>query len=295
MGLRYTDEKQELHAGFGTGVFGGNEAVIDLPRRERGFEEFTWRAALDYEFTSDVHGYISYNRGIKSGGFDVTAPAEPGYEPELLDAYELGVKSELFNNRVRVNAAAFYYDFTDIQVASQPRGATVNAAGARVKGLDLDLGFAATDRLQLTLGASYVDSEYTDFANPVVYPPGPFDPPLTLDNARGNRLTRAPVFTGSAGFDYAIDASKGQFGIAANLYYNSGFFWEPDNNLETRPYGLLNASARWLTPDGRYGVKIWGNNLTDKRYRSQGVGTGLGWIGAWGAPITYGIDLMANF
>ena len=82
------------------------------------FSKFTYRAVLAQDLTRDVHAYLSYNRGFRSGSYQATAFNNPAARPEILDAYEAGLKTELLDRRLRLNASAFYYNYTDIQVRS---------------------------------------------------------------------------------------------------------------------------------------------------------------------------------
>ena len=129
----------------------------------------TWRFALDHQFGPDVLGYISYNRGIKSGGFNILSPANPAYLPERLDAYEAGLKTELFDHHLRLNAGGFYYDYSNLQVTqfvglSQ---SVVNGAKARIYGLDVDFTARLTTDLSLSGGFELLHATFTDYKNAV--------------------------------------------------------------------------------------------------------------------------------
>jgi iron complex outermembrane receptor protein len=109
----------------------------------KGAQAFTPKFELDYHFTPDVMGYGSITRGFKTGGFDFgsSGPIQQatGYGPEFLWSYEIGLKSEWFEKRLRVNLDAFYYDYSDLQVElfTPPANAfTQNAAAASVKGIE---------------------------------------------------------------------------------------------------------------------------------------------------------------
>ena len=102
------------------------------------------RLSLDHEFLPDLMGYISYNRGFKSGTFNaVVTPGStigPPVQPETLDDYSFGEKAEFFDHRLRVNSEAFWYAYKNIQVTRIVAGGTAlsNAARATIKGLDVD-------------------------------------------------------------------------------------------------------------------------------------------------------------
>ncbi len=86
-----------------------------MPDAKQNFQKLTWRLALNQKFTEDVMGYVSYNRGFREGGYNVAGPADAPYKPESIDAYEVGLKSVMFDRRLRLNAAAFWYEYRDIQ------------------------------------------------------------------------------------------------------------------------------------------------------------------------------------
>jgi iron complex outermembrane receptor protein len=297
-GIRYTRERQTFESGSQLRAPDGTlGAFSPAPTTKTKFEKPTWRIAIDHKITPDLNVYASYNRGLKSGGFDLMSPANTGYKPEFLDAYEVGVKSSLFDNRVRLNVAGFYYDYKDIQVTgiNQQVISTENAAGARIWGIDADLVVKVTPQLRLTAGGSYLNGEFTDYQNPLVYPESILDAPVVLANAKGRKTTRTPEFTGNVGIDYDIDSNVGLFTLSAMLSHNSGFYWEASNRLKQKAYSLLNSSVTWESHDARWSVKLWANNLTDTRYLSQGVSAAVGDLLDYAAPRTYGVTLGAHF
>jgi iron complex outermembrane receptor protein len=290
VGARYTDEDQKSESE----VFGS-----PIPDVKRGFKKWTWRLAADHAFTDDIHAYVSYNRGVKGGGFDLLSPFSGGYDPEVLDAYELGIKTKLLDNRLRLNAALFRYDYKNIQVQVIPAGtggivATTNAAEARVKGLDVDFEFRPMNDFGLSGGFAIVDGKYLDFKDTVAYPASPLDGPPTLIDASGNRTVRTPRFTGNLTADYRVQSSVGEFPLSVTISRNSGFFFGSDNRLKQPAFTMINASAGWTSDDERYGLTLWGRNLTDKHTLTQGVPSGFGDLTAPAAPRTYGVTLRTK-
>jgi iron complex outermembrane receptor protein len=298
-GLRYTHEEQAVTGGFQTsasprgattGPFG------PVPDRSQSFSKLTWRLAIDQRLAPDVKIYATFNRGVKSGGFNLQAPGTPGTRPEILDAYEIGLKSELLDHRMRFNVAGFYYNFKDIQVqvVQSNVSTTVNAAKARMMGVDADFAYAVLPELTITANAAYIDGKFQDFQNPTVFPASAYGAPVSLANASGNPTTRTPKFTGSVGFDYKMTTSAGEFGLSSNLYHNSGFAWEPSNRLRQKAYELLNASVRWTSPGEMFTVRLWGQNLTKTKYLTQGQSTAVGDLLIPAAPRTFGITFSTR-
>mgnify|MGYP003382080729 CR=1 FL=1 len=292
-GLRYTDEKQRFKGSINT--------VFSPPESRQSFSKLTWRAALDHKFGQNILGYVSYNRGVKSGGYDLTTPGGPGYRPEVLDAFEVGLKTELFDRKVRFNSAVFLYDYKDIQVsainAATASLITVNAASARIKGIDLDLDVVPVQGLTISAAGNFLWGEYRDFPNPTVYGASIGQPPFVFpnNNARGFDTVRTPKFTGSLRASYAIESSVGRFTVNPSLSYNDGFFFDVDNRLRQDAYVLLNAAIDWQSSDGHLGANLWMRNITDKVYYSQAVPSNFGDLVAYASPRTYGLTLRAKF
>ncbi|SCW66823.1 iron complex outermembrane recepter protein [Sphingobium faniae] len=292
-GLRYTDEKQRF-TGTTRTIFG---TVVAAPQRQ-GFNKLTWRLAADYEFVPDVHVYASYNRGVKAGGFNLLSPDTPGFRPEVLDAYEVGFKSEFLNHKLRLNLAAFRYDFKDIQVQVVRSGTsqTLNAAKARIKGFEAELQARPTRALTLTANAAYLDGRYLNYEDAPLLPPSPLTPHNPTLDASGNRTVYTPKFTGNVGFDYEIPAGDiGSFNVASNYYYNNGFHFAPDGLSPQHEYNLLSASLQWRSRGEKYSLRLWGANLTNANYYRSGQPSGLGTLVVRADPRTYGFTGTVKF
>lgn len=297
-GLRYTYERQKLIVDNFT--FLGT--VIPLPNDRQTFRKLTWRAALDHRFAPDVLGYVSYNRGFKSGGFNLLQPADAPFKPEVLDAYEAGFKTEWFNRRLRVNVAAFWYDYKNIQVTIPQLGSIVtrNAARARIKGLEATLQARPASDLNLDASISVLDGKYRSYPNaPVVLADGTSTDAmgnlLTID-AKGNRTISTPKFSASIGGDYTFRTDVVDVTLAVNAAYNDGFFFYADNRLTQPDYWLVNGSLTFALPNDQINVKLWAKNLTDATYYAgRSEQAGLGDAQRQAAPRTYGITLTTRF
>jgi iron complex outermembrane recepter protein len=301
LGLRYTHERR-LFSGSETGFVGPAIPIgplIPYVDAEKDADKLTWRAAFDYGFTDDLLGYVSYNRGFKSGGFNAFDPTNPPYNPEVLDAYEVGLKSELLDHRVRVNSAAFYYKYTQIQVTRYTNTAVVyNGASARLYGLDLDAEARVTSNLRLNAGVEWIHSYFDSF------PAAQFSTPLPdggvsvySASAQGHRLPFTPVATFDVGADYLFDVAASSFDFNVTNAYNSGYFSEPDNYLRQPAYDYINASLAWTTPKRGLTITLWGRNLANKAVAGQlATGAPQGYSADFtNPPRTYGITAVYNF
>jgi len=188
----------------------------------------TWRLGVDYDLQPGTLVYGSLSTGYKAGGFNdgciagtvalgVTCPAAAAvsesalyYQPEELRAVEAGVKSRLFGGRATVNASAFYYDYTNLQlsgtaiVAGAPRILTANAGVARSRGLELDGEVRIGSNGRLSYGATLLDAHYVDYT------------PSGNVSWAGRKLDRAPSHVYTLGYDH-------RFALAGG-YLNAGIF-----------------------------------------------------------------------
>lgn len=280
------------------------------------WNEVTPLVTLEYKMANAL-AYLTYTRGFKSGGYNKPAYTTPnGLEPELLDMVELGLKGDYLNDTLRVNAALFYYDYTDLQVtrAANDTGATSteNAAAAEVLGLDLDVTWLVTDEFTLRAGLNLLDSEYTEFEsaaqifNAVVDgtlgtsmpTPGmttrPFD-------ARGESLLRASDFSYFVTASYEFSVGDGHMPLSVTYSYKDDYDYDfsldplSSKWLHQDGFGLLSARAAYVAVDDRWSVALWGRNLTDEEYFNEVAGNAQGLRGFWALPRTYGVDLEFNF
>jgi iron complex outermembrane receptor protein len=325
LGLRYTSDRKTLTGlveplvgrpnsipGFPPGFvtqpgqpFAGFPGGIDT---DVTFGKLTYKLVLAQDITPDVHAYVSYNRGFKSGGYNPISFTNPPSRPEVLDAFEVGLKSDLFDRMLRFNVAAFYYDYQDIQLRSTappaPPGGSVlfNAASAHIKGIDADFVLAPTDGLTINGGFVILDAKFNDFpggtcTTPRIVGPGVVggftSAPCDLS---GYRLPSAPKFSYSLGITYRFDTPIGEFELNATDGFKSRYYWEPDNRLDQDAYHLVNASVTWNVKDSGFSLQLFGRNLGGEYYFAGAAeGTGGNDVHLPGAPRTYGVKARYQF
>lgn len=301
LGGRYTSDRKVL-SGFTDSVDanGAVVATVPIPGAKETFKKPTYRAILDYHFTDDVMGYLSYSRGFKSGGFDTAFPTGIAVKPEVLDAIEAGLKMELFDRRLKFNVAAFHYDYKDLQLpilvppASQ---ITVNAANSKVDGVDLDGSFTFLENLYVNFGFGYLDSRYSDFTQApcVVRNPDGSTSGFVCD-VSGNTLIHAPKTTYNIGGTYSLPTTVGDFTLTASYSRQAKSFFDVDNRLFQPAYGLLNGQLGWTSGNGQFSVIGYVENLTNKKYTiAQYVQAGFPDRYVAGKPRMYGVELRGKF
>ena len=262
----------------------------------------TWRAALEHKLTAETMVYASYNRGFKSGGFDpASTTVAVAFKPEVLDAFEVGIKSEILDRRLRVNAAGFYYDYRNIQLNSFTTGfsSIYNGKSAEIYGLDMDLTAAATDHLTFTLGLSLLHDRFGDFPISETAPlaTGGIVALPEAGSAEGKRLPNTPDWQLNVGAEYSIPLSTGSVVLAADFFHSDKWYSTPENKAFQKPYNVTNTSATWLFgPEERHSLSLWGRNLGNVAYAVQSViQVPIGYEEEVGEGRTFGVTLSTKF
>jgi iron complex outermembrane receptor protein len=302
LGARYTRDTQELY-GYQQALTpsGPIQIPVDPSTNSRHFGDFTYKVSLDQHLTDDIMAFASVSTGFKAGVYNITfsAPNESPVKPEKLTDFEAGLKSEFLDHRLRVNLDAFYYNYKDLQLQTYITTTivTLNAASARIYGVEGEVEAILTDHLHLHAGASALDSQYRDFNNVPSYDSssGIGVPTLGLSGS-GNRLLRTPAFQGNASLDYDIPLPVGALVANATYFHTSGYYFEPDNRLSQSAYNLVNGQLMWKSPDEHFNVRLWTKNLFNQQYYNQKIsGSGSPDAGSPGAPRTYGLSLGVTF
>jgi iron complex outermembrane recepter protein len=300
LGARYTNENHNI-TGQQT-FFLTNGPVLSstpYPERTARFNKPTFRIALDHHLTDATMVYASFNRGFKAGGFNTGSIGDPAYGPETLNAYEAGIKTDLLERRLRLDLSAFHYDYKSIQVQKIEGAATgiINGGAAKLNGADLDLQFVATEALNFDLSAEYLNAYFTSFdqaplSNPDI---GGFTEVVT-GSAAGKQLPYAPHFSFTLGANYVVQLQGSELDLNATLQHSGLFYLEPDNVMKQSDYTRLSSSIAWRSSDHRYGVTLWGKNLTNEAVISYGgtLVSGLRTVG-YEPPRTYGISFEYHY
>jgi iron complex outermembrane receptor protein len=246
------------------------------------FNHFSPRVGFEYQATDSVMYYGSYTDGFKSGGFDMRAvkslnpSADQPYQPETVDTFELGVKSEWFERRLRLNAAVFSSAYDDMQVTVQRAvgnnvaSQVLNAASASIDGLELEATVAATDALQFNLIVGYTDASFDEVRV--------FDIPSqsVIDVSNLWSFANTPKLTGTFGGKYVMSVGGGELVLNAALAHRSDTqIFELPSMLDFGSYTLFNAGATWYAPDGHWDVSLQGRNLGNKEVRIAGYNFAL--------------------
>ena len=298
-GLRYTSEKRGV-SGTGVilnaaGVVTGNAFVA--PDADKRFKKLTWRLAVAQDLGGNSLLYASYNRGFKAGSFNGQAPQLPAFDPEVLDAYEVGLKTDLLDRHLRVNLAGFYYDYKNIQITTFVNGTSqiYNGAKARQYGLDLEVTAAITPRFTISGNLEAIHDRFVDFPAAVISRPQPNGTNIqTPGSANGNRLPYTADLTASIAAHYQIPLGAGSLAFNADYTYNDGFFTEPDNVLRQPSNNLVGAAVIWKTGKG-FSLSGWVKNLANEKVVGFLSTTPSSVFVTYNPPRTYGATATYAF
>ncbi|HEY4214854.1 MAG TPA: TonB-dependent receptor [Steroidobacteraceae bacterium] len=302
LGARYTDESVQLNGQYQNAAGAvvsptGTAAGATVYDQKIKYYPWTYRASLDRDFTPDVMGYVSYTHGFKSGGYNLPTPQRNPFLPEEIDSYEVGVKSELMDHRMRLNVSAYYYNYQDIQVVIVPGLSGqlfTNAGGARANGLDIDFQYAATSHLTFRSALGYLHGYYTNYPNAQSFTSTGVA--VAIPSAEGFALPYAPKYSGNVGLTYTIPTSIGDFVLAPTVAYTDKYPFTTDTNFMINRIIMVNAQVEWDSRANEgLSVQVYGNNLADQYYYVAPVQSSGGWYGTPGTPRTYGVRLLQKF
>ncbi|MFC4315009.1 TonB-dependent receptor [Steroidobacter flavus] len=265
----------------------------------------TGTLGLQYQFTPDVMGYVSYSRGFKAGGVNIdntaagtrannpaevpgARPLDPRYKPEYVDGYEVGLKTEYADGRARSNFAAFYDEMKDLQVAQflGTQFTIVNAPEATVYGLEVENSFSLSDALTLGVDATWLaEAEFGEAAS--------------ILNLSGRDFAQAPDLAAnvSLNLDQPLSNSLSLTGRIAGTY-SGDQYTNTSNDLQRDAQTEVNLSVGLKASDNSWSVTAWCQNCSDERYVTQHFNSPLQGTDSNGyvsAPLTYGITLRMSF
>lgn len=264
----------------------------------------TGRVGVQYDFTPDVTGYATYSRGYKGPAYNVffnqTAQQRNVIEGEDVDAYEAGLKTDLFNGNLILNAAVYRAEYQNFQANSFDtlNGVVItrltNAGEISTTGFELDFIARPTDALTFTGGVAYTDAQIERFRAP----------DGTLSSARaGERIALAPELKYTVAADYLLEPANLPFTVRFNTQY--AYTSEQFSDLGLNPalridsFGLWDAQVTFADLEDRFRVSLIGRNLTDESFASLitpgGPGGALRYQIPREADRYYGVSFQTNF
>ena len=262
-------------------------AVVD----DQEWDVFTPTIGMQYHVNDDMMVYASYSEGFKSGGWTtrlsqpITDASDARFDPEFDTTYEIGLKSDWFDNHLRVNVAAFYSEYDGIQINVQqgPSPVYQNAGDAEIKGVEIELQSVFDNGFALDVNAGFLDAEYVRLEDCLLY-----NADANNVCAPANGSSYSPIW---GGFTYNTELPKTpEYKVTISPSYEFQFVNDssvllimdytktadmqntaPNTPLLRRPAtDILNASVHWTPAGERYELVAGVTNLTDERYLTVG-------------------------
>lgn len=318
LGGRYSKDEKTTTSYFsqyntpaGIGSYNKQLVASDFTRSPE-WSKFTPKVGLNYSLTDAVMAYLSYSTGFKSGGVDpranllANARAGDPFNPEIVNTTELGIKSELFDDRMRLNVTLFDNDYTDQQVATSIlidsdgdgdaesfAGQVVNAGKSSAQGYEIESIVALTSQLQLNFTYGYIDAGFDEFLT--------IDPKtLQQVNVADSRVVaNTPKTTLNLGLTYQFPLFDGMLSLNSQLSRRSKVhLFETVSPIDQDAVSLLDANLLWTSTSGQWALGLHGKNLTDKEYRTAGYyfpTLANSVIGYYGNPRTLTASLTYRF
>ncbi len=287
LGLRYTEDKKTA-------------TILDATpnwRQTESWSNFNPTGTVTYRFSDSINGYAKIATGYNAGSHPVRAGSSEAFaltaDEETLINYEIGLKSELMERRLRLNVAAFLYDYQDLQVNDFIAGSTVlrNAGEATIQGLEVEAALQVTERLVVGLDYGYLDFEYDEFE-------------VAGENiADATRAPFAPENTAHAWAAWTFPlGDAGELRARLDASYTDEYVFSPilfeRGTAEDRT--IVDARVSWSgipAAGGAISVAVWGKNITNEAYRE--FGTDFGALGfttnVYGSLATWGVDVIYDY
>jgi iron complex outermembrane receptor protein len=297
LGVRHTQEEKDFNAHTVEDVLNG--VVITEPeyaQADEDWSETTPKLGLSYQLDDDIFLFASYAKGFKSGGYfgrntGVTA-LTTSYAPEFVETYELGMKSDWLNSRVRFNATAFFTEYDDKQeenivpLSDGTVGTIVsNAATVEMAGLELEFVAALTEKIRLQASYGYIDAEYKDYEADIN------NDGIITDNS-DLILRRTPENT------FGLSATYSDYFGSVGFMGDVSYRWrdEIETIADNDPIGHVDSFGMWsasadFTIAENYKVSVYGRNLADERHAEAVINIGpLSSTGTYNRPRNWGIE-----
>ncbi len=302
-----------------SGLDAGTVDVLDAVtpfsgRRNDG--NWSARAALNYKPDDDLLVYVSWNRGVKSGGFN--APLLPtdvfvtdtlmNYGPEKLDAFEGGLKWTLAGGRARINVSGYYYDYRNYQAFSiiGLDTFTLNAQ-SKNKGFEAEFTANPVAGLEFSFGAGFISAKVTDVPGVSIDAQTPVGTVPAIVPGATLRPVQTPKWNLNGLLRYEFAVGSGSLALQTDFQYRSKhFFALVQTPASTGPgYAVFNAAATWTPADGRWSLRAFIRNLANKKYIVQtfdlsgNIDNGGAFFGMieryYGRPRMFGVNFSYAF
>ncbi|MDF1691867.1 MAG: TonB-dependent receptor [Zhongshania sp.] len=308
IGGRYSDETREITESWvdaraqGLPLIGSTNYIraFDYPSESTTWTDFNPSAGVDWRYNDTSMVYYSYTTGFKSGNYNALNinAAPEAIEPEEAESHEIGLKADWFDGDLRTNLAAFTTTVKNghSQILSLASGGVTrleNASEYTVKGAEAEITYTGLiDGLRMTFAGTWLQGEYAEFECTG------FDPQTGLQrtfDCSGKDTVRTPDFSGTVDIAYSFTVSRFEGEVGVGAYYNSGFWFNPNNNVPEEEYVKANARASLFDPETNLKLYAWGSNLNNEVSHLQKFRQDFGVGESYAPPRMYGLGIEYSY
>lgn len=278
---------------------------------DQEFSAWTPKAGLQFDVSDDVMLYGNYQKGFKAGGVAMGTCGN-AFEPETIKGFEVGMKSQFLDNRVRFNIAGYWYKYNNIQVQKTLGTAggfiVQNAASSKIKGIEASLNADVTNRFKIDISGMVQSAKYTNFENCnnreflgacSANDPRPADDPDRLQQLRGNWLNRAAPYSLNLGAQYALDVAGGELLLRAESFWTGKVRYSEFAALllTQSAYSLQNAFLTYTPESKKFSLRMFAKNIGNKEHYASAFFNGFTAQdqAVWGEPRTFGAEVSVKF
>ena len=303
-GLRYTDDESDMkdfNAHYASRNFtpfigtingGSADPLATAPSQSNSDSEITGRLGIDYRFANGNLLYASFSQGYRGGAYNGQAfniPSEVNWiEPEYLDSFEVGFKSTWWDGRMRLNAAAFYYDYENQQVLNVDPVTFIQTLqsidDSEIIGAEIEAAVALTPTFRVQLGVGLLDGEIKSGT-------------VSGEDVSGEELVNTSDVNINAAVDWdVLTLETGVLTLHADANHRSEQYAWAGSPTPAGGYTVVN--GRLTFAGDNWSASLWGNNLAEKEYfhlyfdLMEVLGSRVGFPGP---PRTYGVEFTYNF
>lgn len=293
-------KKFEQTNGF---IFPGSPPVTalscDTVKSRREYDAFTPRVGAQVDLADKAMAYAQYSKGYKAGGINVGLCGDD-FEPESLEAQEIGLKSAFLDGRGIFNLSLFHYRYKGLQIlkaTTNLTAITLENADARTYGAEIETSFRINDVFKIDASATWLDAKFTDYQSVDAGDPG-----AGVQDLRGETTPRTPKYSLNFGLEARFPVALAGFStltLRADTRYSGKLYFQPFNveEYQQRAYALVQVNAILATPDNDLSVRAFVRNLTNKPVLAHAIYQNVedAYVGNYLPPRTYGLEIMKAF
>jgi iron complex outermembrane receptor protein len=314
LGLRYSEDEKKLFQDQAPDPLNPEQRI--QAKFDEEFDNTSGNITLDYDWNPDVSTYFRYATSYKSGGYFSRTPIayQRPFDEETVETFELGLKSQWLENRLRANVAVFYSEYEDLQISQFLPGTggaesiLSNAGNANYSGIEVEMVAVPITGLTLNPTYGWLDPEYDEYN--FFDPTGQFcgTPETVCDVTDRAVFPNTSENNASFGAQYEFaPSSYGSWSARMDVVWNDGYSFETieisdPSRIEADSHTLVNArvnlDAISLVDTGNLSLSLWGKNLTDEEYRTYSIGAfePLGFTTTvYNEPLSWGLDLIYEY